>query len=112
MDLTVYKLSSFPKEGHGGNEAGVVLDADSLKDKEMLKIAKEVGFSETAFVSNSNVADFKVRFFTPVNEVSLCGHATIATFNLLRDKEIISPGIYTQETKAGILKLVSTTGTD
>ena len=105
MDLTVYKLSSFPKEGHGGNEAGVVLDADSLKDKEMLKIAKEVGFSETAFVSNSNVADFKVRFFTPVNEVSLCGHATIATFNLLRDKEIISPGIYTQETKAGILKL-------
>lgn len=105
MDLTVYKLSSFPKEDHGGNEAGVVLDADSLKDKEMLKIAKEVGFSETAFVSNSNVADFKVRFFTPVNEVSLCGHATIATFNLLRDKEIISPGIYTQETKAGILKL-------
>lgn len=105
MDLTVYKLSSFPKEDHGGNEAGVVLDADSLKDKEMLKIAKEVGFSETAFVSNSNVADYKVRFFTPANEVSLCGHATIATFNLLRDKEIISPGIYTQETKAGILKL-------
>ncbi|KFZ26958.1 MAG: putative isomerase YddE [Candidatus Izimaplasma bacterium HR2] len=105
MDLTVYKLSSFPKEDYGGNEAGVVLDADSLKDKEMLKIAKEVGFSETAFVSNSNVADYKVRFFTPANEVSLCGHATIATFNLLRDKEIISPGIYTQETKAGILKL-------
>lgn len=105
MELTVYRLSSFPKEDHGGNEAGVVLDADLLKDKEMLRIAKEIGYSETAFVSKSNVADFKVRFFTPVNEVSLCGHATIATFNLLRDKEIISPGIYTQETKAGILKL-------
>jgi PhzF family phenazine biosynthesis protein len=105
MDLTVYRLSSFLKEDHGGNEAGVVLDADSIKDKEMLKIAKEVGFSETAFVSKSNVADFKVRFFTPVNEVSLCGHATIATFNLLRDKGIINPGIYTQETKVGILKL-------
>ena len=105
MELTVYRLSSFPKEDHGGNEAGVVLDADLLKDKEMLKIAKEVGYSETAFVSKSNVADFKVRFFTPANEVSLCGHATIATFNLLRDKELINPGIYTQETKAGILKL-------
>ncbi len=105
MELTVYRLSSFPKEDHGGNEAGVILDADLLKDKEMLRIAKEIGYSETAFVSKSNVADFKVRFFTPVNEVSLCGHATIATFNLLRDKEIISPGIYTQETKAGILKL-------
>lgn len=105
MDLLLYKLTSFPKEEYGGNEAGVVLDADSLSEKEMLKIAKEVGYSETAFVSKSDVANYKVRFFTPVNEVSLCGHATIATFNLLRDKKLIDLGMYTQETKAGILKL-------
>ena len=105
MDVVVNRLTSFPKEKYGGNEAGVVLDADKLNEREMLKIAKEVGYSETAFVSKSEKADFKVRFFTPTNEVSLCGHATIATFNLLRDKNIISPGIYTQETKAGILKL-------
>ena len=105
MDVVVYRLTSFPKEVHGGNEAGVVLNADKISEKEMLKIAKEVGYSETAFVSRSEKADFKVRFFTPNNEVSLCGHATIATFNLLRDKKIISPGIYTQETKAGILRL-------
>lgn len=105
MSLKVYKLTSFPKDGIGGNEAGVVIDSDLLKDKEMLKIAKDVGYSETAFVSKSDVADFKVRFFTPNNEVSLCGHATIAAFNLLRDKGIIDVGIYTQETKAGILKL-------
>lgn len=105
MDVVVYRLTSFPKEIHGGNEAGVVLDADTLNEKEMLKIAKEVGYSETAFVSKSDKADFKVRFFTPTIEVSLCGHATIATFNLLRDKKIITIGNYTQETKAGILKL-------
>jgi PhzF family phenazine biosynthesis protein len=105
MNIHVYKLTSFPKESLGGNEAGVVLNTDALTKKQMLKIANEVGFSETAFVSESNVADFKVRFFTPINEVSLCGHATIATFNLLRDKDIIKPGIYTQETKAGILRL-------
>ncbi len=105
MDLHVYKLTSFPKEPHGGNEAGVVLDTGALTEKQMLRIANKVGFSETAFVSESNVADYKVRFFTPINEVSLCGHATIATFNLLRNKDIIKPGIYTQETKAGILKL-------
>lgn len=105
MDLTVFRLTSFQKDDNGGNEAGVVLDADLLKDKEMLKISKEIGYSETAFVSKSKVADFKVRFFTPLNEVSLCGHATIATFNLLRDKGLIKQGIYTQETKAGILKL-------
>ncbi len=105
MDLPVYKLTSFPKESRGGNEAGVVLDADLLNDKKMLKIAKSVGYSETAFVSKSKVADFKVRFFTPFKEVALCGHATIATFNLLRDKSIIDFGLFTQETKAGILKL-------
>lgn len=105
MNVEVYRLTSFSKEMHGGNEAGVVLDADTLNEKEMLKIAKEVGYSETAFVSKSDKADFKVRFFTPTNEVSLCGHATIATFNLLRDKKIITTGNYTQETKAGILKL-------
>ncbi len=71
----------------------------------MLRIAKDVGFSETAFVMNSDLANYMVRFFTPVDEVDLCGHATVATFNLLRDIGIITTGNYTQETKAGILKL-------
>ena len=72
----------------------------------MKKIAKEVGYSETAFVMKSLVADFKVRFFTPLNEVDLCGHATIATFNLLRDLGMIEAKSYTQETKAGILNIL------
>lgn len=105
MKADLYRLSSFPKGDIGGNPAGVVLDADLLSDAEMQEIATEVNYSETAFVSNSTVADFKVRFFTPVNEVDLCGHATIATFNLLRDLNIIEVGHYTQETKAGILQL-------
>lgn len=105
MDLAIYKLISFPKDTTGGNEAGVVLNADSLNEKEMLAISKDIGFSETAFVSKSIDADFNVRFFTPAKEVNLCGHATIATFNLLRDLGEILPGLYTQKTKAGILKL-------
>ena len=51
----------------------------------MQNIAKKIGYSETAFVMKSDKADFRVRFFTPVDEVDLCGHATIATYNLLRD---------------------------
>lgn len=101
----LYKLSAFPKKTNGGNKAGVYLNADSLTNDMMQLIAKGVGFSETAFILKSQKADFQVRFFTPANEVDLCGHATIATFNLLRDLGIIIPGIYTQETKAGILKL-------
>ncbi len=101
----LYKLSAFPKTKSGGNKAGVVLNGDYLTEEEMKGIAKEVGYSETAFVLKSDKADFKVRFFTPTDEVDLCGHATIAAFNLLRDLKVIKPGIYTQETKAGVLKL-------
>ncbi|MDA3931390.1 MAG: PhzF family phenazine biosynthesis protein [Tenericutes bacterium] len=101
----LYRLRAFPKTIDGGNKAAVYIFADDLKTKDMLKIANDIGYSETAFVLKSNKADFKVRFFTPKFEVDLCGHATIATFNLLRDLNIIQPGTYTQETKAGILSL-------
>ena len=103
--MLVYRLTAFPKTQKGGNKAGVVLKADLLSKKEMKKIAKEVGYSETAFVMKSESADFKVCFFTPTSEVDLCGHATIATFNLMRDLGIIEEKMYTQETKAGILNI-------
>lgn len=105
MSNLIYRVTAFTEYINGGNPAGVVLDADSFTDEEMLRIAKEVGYSETAFIMKSTKADFRVRFFTPVDEVDLCGHATIATFNLLRDLGLISIGHYTQETKAGILRI-------
>lgn len=101
----IYRLNAFPKTSFGGNPAAVVLDADNLSEIEMLKIAHEVGFSETAFISKSKVADFKLRFFTPTTEVDLCGHATIASFNLLKMKDIVRKGTYFQETKAGVLRI-------
>ncbi len=103
--MKLYRLRAFPKSEKGGNKAGVVLNADSLSEKEMKKIAKEIGYSETAFVMKSKNADFKVRFFTPISEVDLCGHATIATFNLMRNLGILQEKKYTQETKAGILNI-------
>ena len=102
---SVYKLSAFSKDNRGGNPAGVYLQADQLSKDEMQKIAFNVGFSETAFVSQSNIGDYRVRFFTPVDEVDLCGHATIATFNLLRMLKVLEVGTYTQETNAGLLEV-------
>lgn len=101
----LYRVSAFTYQSKGGNKAGVYIFADHLLEEEMQTIAHELGYSETAFVMKSKVADFKVRFFTPLNEVELCGHATIATFHMLKELSIIKTGIYTQETKAGILKL-------
>lgn len=100
-----YYVNAFAKTIDGGNPAGVVLNADNLTEKEMLEIASDIGFSETAFVSSSEKADFRVRFFTPSDEVDLCGHATIATFSLLKSLNIVKAGTYTQETKAGVLSV-------
>lgn len=103
--MKIWRLRAFPKTTYGGNKAGVVLDASGLSEDEMQEIAHDVGYSETAFVTTGKETDFHVRFFTPTSEVDLCGHATIATYNLLRDTKQIKVGFFTQETKAGILKL-------
>lgn len=105
MKIKAYTLNSFAKSIEGGNPAGVVLNADHLSEKDMKKISGIIGFSETAFVMKSDLADFKVRFFTPNEEVDLCGHATIATFYALSNLGYIKPEKYSQETKAGILNV-------
>ncbi|TVP93862.1 MAG: PhzF family phenazine biosynthesis protein [Acholeplasmatales bacterium] len=105
MAVTLYRVAAFPVAGNGGNEAGVVLDADTLTDKEMLSIAKRVNYSETAFVMNSERADYRLRFFTPTVEVPLCGHATIATFNLMRNLELIKSDDLRIETGEGVLNV-------
>ncbi|MEB3206122.1 MAG: PhzF family phenazine biosynthesis protein [Vampirovibrionales bacterium] len=90
----------------GGNPAGVVVNAPLLSDSEYIQIARKMGYSETAFVlppSDATKADFKVRFFTPSEEVDLCGHATIATFGMMHKQGILKSATYTQETKAGFL---------
>jgi PhzF family phenazine biosynthesis protein len=105
MRIKAFLVYSFAKTAEGGNPAGVVLDVDGIQDDDMKKIAKILGHSETAFVSKSEMADFKVRFFTPGEEVNLCGHATIATFHTLVEQGRVHPGRYTQETKAGVLQV-------
>ena len=105
MKVKVYRINVFAKSIEGGNPAGVVLNGDALSEEDMKKIASIVGFSETAFVMKSECADFKVRFFTPNEEVDLCGHATIGTYFTLLSQGDIKPGNYTQETKAGVLNV-------
>ncbi len=82
----VLRYAAFPAGYAGGNPAGVVLDACGMTDAEMLAVAAQVGFSETAFLlpaesaaaGTTNAASARVRYFSPLAEVSFCGHATIA----------------------------------
>lgn len=83
MQVDAAIVNAFTFNGEGGNPAAVVLDADRLTTEQKLIIACEIGLSETAFVSASKMADFKLEFFTPTRQIAHCGHATVATFAYL-----------------------------
>lgn len=112
-NIRVYTIDAFAKVGEAstGNPAGFVLN-EELTELEMRNIAAAVGFSETAFVKDcrkdgiSQGVDFKVRFFTPNEEVDLCGHATIGLFSGLYQLGILRAGRWVQETKAGVLQVL------
>lgn len=99
--VQVQVLNAFVKNGSGGNPAGVVLDADALSDSEKLQIAAKVGLSETAFISKSETADFKLDFFTPNRQIAHCGHATIAAFSYLNQLGMINGSTSSKETIDG-----------
>lgn len=80
MTYELLRYAAFSTDPKGGNPAGVVLDASGMTGERMLEIAAAVGYSETAFVTQSRGAGVhRVRFFSPLVEVPFCGHATVAT---------------------------------
>ena len=95
----LYRLSAFTRTPTGGNPAGVWI-GDQLPDPaEMQRIAKEVGFSETAFIAPQSGARRTVRYYSPAMEVPFCGHATIASGVKLG--QLNGAGEYHFETLAG-----------
>ncbi|EAD1385536.1 PhzF family phenazine biosynthesis protein [Listeria monocytogenes] len=105
MDISVYVASAFSKNNKGGNKAGVVLNEPTLATAQKMAIAKQLGYAETAFLTESNCADFKLEYFTPKEEVALCGHATIGTFAILMHLNKIHKNQYTIETNSGVLTI-------
>lgn len=105
--MKLWIVDAFTTERFSGNQAGVALlgEEDHPTEAWMGKLAAELKHSETAFVRRLGPASFQVRYFTPEGEVDLCGHATIATFTLLREEGIIAPGTYNASTLAGELAI-------
>lgn len=97
----VHVVHAFTSVEGGGNPAGVVLDADVLTHEQRQKIAAEVGLSETAFISRSDVSDFRLDFYTPNRQIPDCGHATVAAFSLLKAKGLVGEGDTSKETMDG-----------
>ncbi|MES2820074.1 MAG: PhzF family phenazine biosynthesis protein [Pseudomonadota bacterium] len=101
MQVQVRTVNAFVEAGQGGNPAGVVVEADGLEAGQKLAIAARMGLSETAFVSRSDSAAFKLEFFTPTRQIAHCGHATVATFSLLRQLGRVGEGWSSKETLDG-----------
>jgi PhzF family phenazine biosynthesis protein len=83
MAFPYYHVDAFTGELFGGNPAGVCILPAFLADSVMQKIAAENRHSETAFVVSRADGDFDLRWFTPVVEDDLCGHATLASAYVL-----------------------------
>lgn len=108
--VTAQIVNGFVTRDGGGNPAGVVLDADTLNEADMLHIASKIGASETAFVSESTTEGFKLDFFTPNRRIAHCGHATIATFSYLAELGRVSEGETSKETVDGARKIAIKNG--
>jgi PhzF family phenazine biosynthesis protein len=98
---TLYRLAAFTTDPAGGNPAGVWLGAALPAREAMQRIAADVGFSETAFVSPARGEARTIRYFSPRAEVTFCGHATIATGVVLGETD--GDRTYRLETSVGVV---------
>ncbi|QCA29557.1 PhzF family phenazine biosynthesis isomerase [Vagococcus xieshaowenii] len=82
MEVAYYRFDVFSQEPNKGNPAGVVYCDEGVSTEKMQQVAKVIGFSETIFILPSEIATFRLRFFSPGSEMPLCGHGTIAAVTL------------------------------
>ena len=105
--MRFYIADAFTARPFSGNQAGVVPLGEEPFPKESLMraLAGELKHSETAFVRRTGGGSFHIRYFTPAEEVDLCGHATVAAFTVLRQTGEIQPGQYALHTRSGDLEV-------
>ena len=82
--IETYILDSFTSEPFKGNPAGVCILDKAINPSKMQSIATELGLSETAFIKKEKRSpNYSIRFFSPVTEIPLCGHATLASSKVI-----------------------------
>lgn len=102
MIIPVYHIDAFADKEFQGNPAAVCILQSWLPDRVMQLIAQEHNLAETAFcVPNGRI--WQLRWFTPEQEIDLCGHATLATAYVLFEQYGISGNAITFHTQSGEL---------
>ncbi|KAG7333881.1 hypothetical protein KOW79_002288 [Hemibagrus wyckioides] len=110
MEIPIYTVDAFTNLPFKGNPAAVCLLENELKEELYLNIAAEMNLSETAFLTKlqptedfCSGARFGLRWFTPKNEITLCGHATLASAAVLFYKKGNTNPVLAFETLSGQL---------
>ena len=104
MKLEIFQIDAFAEKIFQGNPAAVIPLHEWLPDATMQNIAMENNLSETAFFVPEG-KNFHIRWFTPVAEVDLCGHATLATAHVLFNHLNYPENEISFESRSGILKI-------
>lgn len=110
MKLQMWQVDAFSAKPFGGNPAAIVPLERWLPDATMLAIANENNLAETAFFVPKGGDLYHLRWFTPFDEVKLCGHATLASARIVFD--VLQPSLdkVRFETLSGILEVERTDG--
>ena len=82
MGTRITQVDAFTNEAFRGNSAAVCVLSGPREDQWMQLVAREMNLSETAFLLSESDG-YRLRWFTPVQEVRLCGHATLASAHVL-----------------------------
>ena len=93
MKHNLYLVDVFAEQSYAGNQLAVVVGEDSLSSETMQRIAAEMNFSETTFVTSMPEADggYRVRVFTPAREIAFTGHPILGTAWVIRHQ--VAPGL-------------------
>ncbi len=90
MPVPLYQVDAFATKPFAGNPAAVCLLRDPRASDWMQQVAAEMNLSETAFLQPKTEETYRLRWFTPTNEVDLCGHATLASAHILWAEDHVS----------------------
>src|SRR5262249_38029315 len=88
--MRLFQVDAFTGDAFAGNPAAVCLLGGPAEPRWMQSVAREMNLSETAFVE-PRAAGYGLRWFTPVAEVALCGHATLASAHVLYQTGLAEP---------------------
>lgn len=106
-DVPYWHVDAFASQPFTGNQAAVMILDDWPEDDVLRRIGNENNFAETAFLvrDHSGDSDWELRWFTPTDEIRLCGHATLASGHVLLGLDPTRDSIRFRTRKAGVLEV-------